>query len=101
MGHSEYDAGLNERRAWNAGRKLGAKRALKPQQVWAIRFWLDSEQRVREERCLIWRSTASCAAATSKRSGSATLSVAAGSALAQSSYSARPADPFSLNSLSL
>ncbi|MDP4006824.1 hypothetical protein Q8W67_25960 [Methylobacterium sp. NEAU K] len=32
----------------NAGRKLGAKRALKPQQVWAIRFWLDREQRVRD-----------------------------------------------------
>ena len=27
---------------------LGAKRALKPQQVWAIRFWLDREGRVRE-----------------------------------------------------
>src|SRR3954464_15387029 len=48
MGHSEYDAGLNERRAWNAGRKLGAKRALKPQQVWAIRFWLDREGRLRD-----------------------------------------------------
>lgn len=29
------------RPAWNAGRKLGAKRAPTPQQVWAIRFWLD------------------------------------------------------------
>ncbi len=36
------------RPAWNAGRKLGAKRALKPQQVWAIRFWLDSKKRVRD-----------------------------------------------------
>ena len=26
----------------------GAKRALKPQQVWAIRFWLDREQRLRD-----------------------------------------------------
>ena len=34
--------------AWNAGRKLGAKRALKPQQVWAIRFWLDSRKRMRD-----------------------------------------------------
>src|SRR5438067_13331717 len=48
MGHSEYDRGFKERRAWNAGRKLGAKRALKPQQVWAIRFWLDGERRVRD-----------------------------------------------------
>jgi hypothetical protein len=48
MGHSDYDPGGKERRAWNAGRKLGAKRALKPQQVWAIRFWLDREGRVRD-----------------------------------------------------
>jgi hypothetical protein len=40
MGLSEYDAASLERRAWNAGRKLGTKRALEPQQVWAIRFWL-------------------------------------------------------------
>ncbi|WP_084572916.1 tyrosine-type recombinase/integrase [Methylocapsa aurea] len=48
MGHSEYDPGAKERRPWNAGRKLGAKRALKPQQVRAIRFWLDREQRLRD-----------------------------------------------------
>jgi integrase len=48
MGRSEYDPALRARRPWNAGRKLGAKRALKPQQVWAIRFWLDQEQRVRD-----------------------------------------------------
>jgi hypothetical protein len=48
MGHSEYDPAFKECRAWNAGRKLGAKRALKPQQVWAVRFWLDREGRVRD-----------------------------------------------------
>jgi integrase len=48
MGHSEYDPGVRDRTPWNAGRKLGAKRALKPQQVWAIRFWLDQESRVRD-----------------------------------------------------
>lgn len=48
MGHSEYDPALAERRPWNAGRKIGAKRALKPQQVWAIRFWLDQERRLRD-----------------------------------------------------
>ena len=48
MGHSQYDPAFAERRAWNAGRKLGAKRALKPQQVWAIRFWLDRERRLRD-----------------------------------------------------
>ena len=48
MGHSEYDPAVKERRSWNAGRKQGSKRALKPQQVWAIRFWLDREQRLRD-----------------------------------------------------
>lgn len=48
MGHSKYDPAFAERRPWNAGRKLGAKRALKPQQVWAIRFWLDRERRLRD-----------------------------------------------------
>ena len=48
MGHSEYDPIAKERRPWNAGRKLGAKRALKAQQVWAIRFWLDRERRLRD-----------------------------------------------------
>ena len=48
MGHSEYDPGAKDRRPWNAGRKLGGKRALKPQQVWAVRFWLDRERRLRD-----------------------------------------------------
>src|SRR5688572_26721146 len=48
MGHSEYDPGVKDRKPWNAGRKLGGKRALKPQQVWAIRFWLDRERRLRD-----------------------------------------------------
>ena len=48
MGHSEYDPAARERRAWNAGRIIGAKRALKPRQVWAIRFWLDHERRPRD-----------------------------------------------------
>ena len=48
MGHSENDPAAKERRPWNSGRKLGAKRALKPQQVWAIRFWLDRERRLRD-----------------------------------------------------
>jgi integrase len=48
MGHAEYDPVAKERRPWNAGRKLGAKRALKSQQVWAIRFWFDRERRLRD-----------------------------------------------------
>jgi hypothetical protein len=38
MGLSQYDPAPKERRAWNAARKVGAKRALKPRQIWAIRF---------------------------------------------------------------
>ena len=48
MGHSQYDPMGKARRSWNAGRTVGAKRALKPQQVWAIRFWLDSQGRLRD-----------------------------------------------------
>lgn len=33
---------------WNVGKMVGAKRALKEKHVWAIRFWLRSEQRVRD-----------------------------------------------------
>lgn len=47
MGHSEYDP-TDDHAAWNAGRKLGAKRPLKPQQIWAIRFLLDREKRLRD-----------------------------------------------------
>ena len=32
---------------WNAGKMVGAKPALKEKHVWAIRFWLGNEQRVR------------------------------------------------------
>lgn len=48
MGHSEHDPATTDRRPWNAGRMVGAKRALKPQQVWAIRFWLDHQGRLRD-----------------------------------------------------
>ena len=48
MGHSEFDLGSEKRRPWNVGRMIGSKKALKPQQVWAIRFWLDREQRTRD-----------------------------------------------------
>lgn len=48
MGHLEYDPGGKDRRPWNAGRIVGAKRAPKIQQVWAIRFWLANECRLRD-----------------------------------------------------
>lgn len=48
MGTSEFDPAACERLPWNAGRKIGAKRALNPRQVWAIRFLLDQHRRVRD-----------------------------------------------------
>jgi hypothetical protein len=48
MGLSQYDPASQERRAWNAGRRVGAKRALKPRQIWAIRFFLDRERPLRD-----------------------------------------------------
>ncbi|VXC97963.1 hypothetical protein SPHINGOT1_270083 [Sphingomonas sp. T1] len=60
MGTSEFDPIAGGRRPWNGGRKVGAKCALKPQQVWAIRFFLDQHQRLRIGRCSTCRSTANC-----------------------------------------
>ena len=48
MGHSWLDPAFEECRPWNEGRLLGAKRALKQRQVWAIRFWLDQHRRLRD-----------------------------------------------------
>lgn len=48
MGMSEFDPGAGDRRPWNVGRKVGAKRALKPRQVWAVRFFLDQHRRLRD-----------------------------------------------------
>lgn len=48
MGMSEFDPTACDRRPWNAGRKIGAKRALKPRQVWAIRFFLNQHSRLRD-----------------------------------------------------
>jgi hypothetical protein len=48
MGQSTFDQVTNVTKAWNAGQMLGAKRALKPSQVWAIRFWFDHEGRLRD-----------------------------------------------------
>src|SRR5689334_19209421 len=47
MGHSSYDP-VEQGPAWNAGKKLGAKRPLKPKEIWEIRFMLDREHRLRD-----------------------------------------------------
>ncbi len=71
MGTSQYDPAAQERRAWNAGKKVGAKRALKPRQVWAIRFFLDREADCVIGRCSILPSIASFVGAISSRLRSA------------------------------
>lgn len=38
----------SNRPAWNAGRTIGAKRALKPRQIWEIRFFLNQHGRIRD-----------------------------------------------------
>lgn len=48
MGLSAFDPAACERVSWNAGRKVGAKRALKSRQIWAIRFFLDQHGRIRD-----------------------------------------------------
>lgn len=48
MGHSSMDPAFHELRPWNGGRLIGVKRALKQQQVWAIRFWLEQHRQLRD-----------------------------------------------------
>ncbi len=48
MGISKYDPAAKGRPAWNAGKQVGAKRALKIRQIWSIRFFLDREGRMRD-----------------------------------------------------
>lgn len=48
MGHSRYDDASRARAAWNAGKKVGTKRPLTQKQIWAVRFFLDRERRIRD-----------------------------------------------------
>lgn len=48
MGHTSYEPAFANRRAWNEGRIVGAKKPLKPRDVWAIRFFLEREGRLRD-----------------------------------------------------
>ena len=48
MGIAQYDPAALGRPAWNAGRMVGAKKPLKQHQIWAIRFFLDREGRMRD-----------------------------------------------------
>lgn len=48
MGTSQYYPAASVRPAWNAGKQVGAKRALKIRPIWSIRFFLDREVRMRD-----------------------------------------------------
>lgn len=46
MPETEFTA--TKRPVWNAGKTVGAKHALKPKQIWEIRFYLNQRQRLRD-----------------------------------------------------
>jgi len=48
MGHSHFDPAMQNRPAWNAGKMVGTKRPLTQKQIWAVRFFLDREGRLRD-----------------------------------------------------
>jgi len=48
MGIAQYDPAALSRPAWNAGRQVGVKKPLKQRQIWAVRFFLDREGRMRD-----------------------------------------------------
>ena len=48
MGHSQFDPAIQIRPAWNAGKTVGTKRPLTQKQIWAVRFFLDHEERLRD-----------------------------------------------------
>jgi hypothetical protein len=68
MGHSIYDPGTTGRPAWNAGHKFGAKRPLRPKDVWSIRFWLEQQRRLRDRTLFDLGIDSSSVAAISSRS---------------------------------
>lgn len=48
MGIAQHDPAALGRPAWSAGQKVGVKKPLKQRQIWAIRFFLDREGRMRD-----------------------------------------------------
>ena len=52
MEMTESQTVATKRQVWNAGRTVGAKRALKPKQIWQIRFYLNQNRRLRDRALL-------------------------------------------------
>ncbi|MDZ4140254.1 MAG: tyrosine-type recombinase/integrase [Erythrobacter sp.] len=57
MTYSHLDPAMQNRVSWNAGRTVGTKRPLTQKQIWAIRFFLDREERLRDRAMIIQRKT--------------------------------------------
>lgn len=48
MGYSDLDPALHDRPPWNVGQTVRPKRSLKPRDIWAIRWYLNEHQRLRD-----------------------------------------------------
>lgn len=48
----ETETAATKRQIWNAGRSVGAKRALEPKRMWEIRFYLNERRRLRNRALL-------------------------------------------------
>ena len=50
MTYSQFDPAAQNRVPWNFGAKIGPKRPFNQKQIWAIRFFLDREKRIRDRK---------------------------------------------------
>lgn len=48
MTYSQFDPAAQNRVPWKFGAKIGPKRPFNQKQIWAIRFFLDREERIRD-----------------------------------------------------
>ncbi len=99
MGYSRFDPAINARAAWNAGKIVGTKRPLTQKQIWAIRFHLDREGRLRDKALFDLAIDSKLRAAIWSRSGSVTLLRELTFAIESLSYNRRPIGRFSSSSL--
>jgi hypothetical protein len=53
MTYSHFDPTMRNRVEWNAGRTVGTKRPLTQKQIWAIRSFLDREERLRDRALFV------------------------------------------------
>ena len=97
MGYSQYDPAMQDRAPWNAGKKVGTKRPLSQKQIWAVRFFLDREARIRDRALFDLAIDSKLRGCTWSNSRSATWLLAVRSEGERPSYSKRRTGPFSSN----